>query len=87
MKNHGRSGPEAVQSPSDSEVVRQRAAALLARYGITLKPGVTASVSNTDRYGEKQYAIYQGEHLFWRAWTYETGFLNDLERYLLEMQK
>jgi hypothetical protein len=87
MKNHGRNAPEAVQSSSDREVVRQRAAVLLALHGNTLKPGVTACVLNTDRYGEQQYAIYRDDCLYWRAWTYEPGFLADLERYLSEMQK
>ncbi|EGF9877584.1 DUF905 domain-containing protein [Salmonella enterica] len=61
--------------------MKQHIAAIIREYNT---PTVTVEVANTDRYDSEQIEIRHvvDGRLAWRAWDYETGFENDLNREL-----
>ncbi|KMK87552.1 hypothetical protein KCQ_04911 [Pectobacterium atrosepticum ICMP 1526] len=62
--------------------VRTRAKQLVAKWEPMLKQGTTVGVSNVTKYGDEQIEIRREGGLYWRAWTFEDGFLTDFEKNL-----
>lgn len=52
-----------------------------------LKEGVTVTVSDVSRYGDVQVEIRTNGHLNWRAWSFESGFLTDLDSNLQDVRQ
>lgn len=52
-----------------------------------LKEGVTVTVSEVSRYGDVQVEIRHNGLLRWRAWSFEPGFLPDLDCNLRDVQQ
>ena len=52
-----------------------------------LKDGVTVTVSEVSRYGDVQVEIRTHGQLNWRAWSFESGFLSDLDSNLQDVRQ
>ena len=52
-----------------------------------LAEGMTVTIADISRHGDVQVEIRKFGQLDWRAWSFEPGFLADLERQLMAAEQ